>query len=100
MIAGLLPAAPDTMPWRSGLVATALTGCILAYDGFLKKTPLGPLAMGACRFFNLLMAMSAGEPSPNAVYLGYGTGDVTIRDAGCTDKSFPGFWESLREAGL
>ncbi|MBN1193737.1 MAG: 3-phosphoshikimate 1-carboxyvinyltransferase [Methanomicrobiaceae archaeon] len=32
--------------------------------------------------------------------LGYGTGDVTIRDAECTDKSFPGFWESLREAGL
>jgi 3-phosphoshikimate 1-carboxyvinyltransferase len=35
-----------------------------------------------------------------AAVLGYGTGDVTIRDAECTDKSFPGFWESLREAGL
>lgn len=77
-IAGLLPAAPDAMPWRSGLVATALTGCILAYDGYLKKTPLGPLAMGACRFFNILLAMSAGTPSPDGHFLGYGTGELLV----------------------
>lgn len=32
--------------------------------------------------------------------LGLGTGDLAIEDAGCTAKSFPGFWDALREAGL
>ena len=43
----------------SGYVALMLTGCILAYDGLLKDTLLGPLAMGACRFFNILLGASA-----------------------------------------
>jgi 3-phosphoshikimate 1-carboxyvinyltransferase len=32
--------------------------------------------------------------------IGLGIGDVTIRDAECVSKSFPRFWEHLREAGL
>jgi 3-phosphoshikimate 1-carboxyvinyltransferase len=32
--------------------------------------------------------------------VGLGTGGVTIRDAECVSKSFPGFWDQLREAGL
>lgn len=32
--------------------------------------------------------------------LGLGTGGITITDAECTDKSFPGFWDNLREAGI
>jgi hypothetical protein len=44
---------------RSGVVATLLALCVLAYDGVLKKTPLGPLAMGGCRFLNVLLGMSA-----------------------------------------
>jgi 3-phosphoshikimate 1-carboxyvinyltransferase len=32
--------------------------------------------------------------------LGLGVGDVVIRDAECVNKSFPGFWEALSEAGL
>lgn len=32
--------------------------------------------------------------------LGLGVGDVVIRDAECVNKSFPGFWEALAEAGL
>jgi 4-hydroxybenzoate polyprenyltransferase len=47
-----------SIPWRSGVIATALAGCILLYDGFLKRTPLGSLGMGACRFLNVLLGMS------------------------------------------
>lgn len=97
-IAGLLPAAPDAWPWRSGLVATALTSCILAYDGYLKKTPLGPLAMGGCRFFNILLAMSAGEPSLEAVFLGYGTGEL-LAAAGIGIYIVGVTWFSRSEAG-
>lgn len=32
--------------------------------------------------------------------IGLGTGDVGIRDPGCVQKSYPGFWEDLRRAGL
>jgi len=46
------------MPWRSGAVATCLAVCVLLYDGVLKNTILAPLAMGACRFFNVLLGMS------------------------------------------
>ncbi len=43
---------------RPVLVATGLAVAIVAYDGLLKKTPLGPPAMGACRGLNLLLGMS------------------------------------------
>lgn len=48
----------DAIAWRSGLIATLLAACVLLYDGFLKRTPLGSLGMGACRFFNVLLGMS------------------------------------------
>jgi 3-phosphoshikimate 1-carboxyvinyltransferase len=32
--------------------------------------------------------------------VGLGTGGVTIRDAECVSKSYPGFWDRLKEAGL
>ncbi|NYT05779.1 MAG: 3-phosphoshikimate 1-carboxyvinyltransferase [Methanomicrobiales archaeon] len=35
-----------------------------------------------------------------AAVLGFGAGDVVVQDAGCTEKSFPGFWDALSEAGL
>jgi 4-hydroxybenzoate polyprenyltransferase len=44
--------------WRAGLVGSALAVCVVAYDAILKRTPLGPLAMGGCRFFNVLLGMS------------------------------------------
>jgi 4-hydroxybenzoate polyprenyltransferase len=44
---------------RSGLVATALTAAILAYDRVLKRTPLAPLVMGSCRSLNVLLGASA-----------------------------------------
>jgi 4-hydroxybenzoate polyprenyltransferase len=36
-------------------IALGLTACIFAYDGFLKLTPLGPIAMGGCRFLNVML---------------------------------------------
>ncbi|MHC4399683.1 MAG: UbiA family prenyltransferase [Planctomycetota bacterium] len=45
--------------FRPGLVAAALAASVLLYDGLLKRTPLGPVAMGACRTLNVLLGMSA-----------------------------------------
>ncbi len=42
-----------------GIVATALAALVVAYDGWLKPTPLAPLAMGGCRLLNVLLGMSA-----------------------------------------
>jgi 4-hydroxybenzoate polyprenyltransferase len=48
---------------RPGLVATALAGCVLLYDAAAKRTPAGPLVMGACRTLNVLLGMSvSAEP--------------------------------------
>jgi 4-hydroxybenzoate polyprenyltransferase len=51
----------DTPKLRAGLVASVLALLIYAYDYFLKRTPLGPLAMGGCRFLNVLLGMSASH---------------------------------------
>jgi 3-phosphoshikimate 1-carboxyvinyltransferase len=32
--------------------------------------------------------------------LGLGTGGITITNAECVNKSFPGFWDELRSAGV
>lgn len=44
---------------NSLFVALALTTAIYLYDYVLKKTPLGPVAMGNCRLFNVLLGASA-----------------------------------------
>jgi hypothetical protein len=31
----------------------------LLYDSWLKRTPIGPLAMGGCRFLNVMLGMNA-----------------------------------------
>lgn len=62
-----LAALVGWMLWQSGqatgmlgppLLAALLAGAILLYDGWLKHTPLGPLAMGSCRFLNVLLGVS------------------------------------------
>jgi 4-hydroxybenzoate polyprenyltransferase len=60
-LAGYADAAAVAIPWRSGAVATILAGCVLLYDAILKRTPIGPLGMGLCRFFNVLLGMSAAS---------------------------------------
>jgi len=51
-------AAATTGNLRAGLVATALAVCIVLYNGVVKSTRAGPLAMGACRALNVLLGMS------------------------------------------
>ncbi len=48
-----------THNYRCGLVATLLAACIVLYDGALRRTRLGPVAMGSCRMLNVLLGMSA-----------------------------------------
>ena len=40
-------------------VAGMLSAVIIAYDAVLKRTWLGPLAMGGCRFLNVMLGASA-----------------------------------------
>jgi len=62
--------------WTSGLIATLLAICVVSYDGWLKRTWLGPLAMGSCRLLNVLLGMSAGaviaHPALLAIPVGLG----------------------------
>ncbi len=51
----LVLVAGTTYGW---LVELALIACILAYDAGVKRSPLGPEVMGACRGLNLLLGMS------------------------------------------
>ena len=45
------------------LLAGILAGVILLYDGALKRTWLGPVGMGSCRFLNVLLGLSVtAEP--------------------------------------
>jgi hypothetical protein len=47
-----------------GIVATLLAVSIVLYDGPLKRTPIGPLGMGLCRFLNILLGLSLASIGP------------------------------------
>ncbi|VAX40408.1 hypothetical protein MNBD_PLANCTO02-366 [hydrothermal vent metagenome] len=68
-------------------IALMLTVAILAYDGFLKKTFLGPVAMGSCRFLNIMLGATAveqlGESLWGAPQL-YVAGGLAVYIAGVT----------------
>jgi 4-hydroxybenzoate polyprenyltransferase len=55
----LAAAAGQTSMHVAGLLVVA----ILAYDAWLKRTVLGPVAMGACRFLNVLLGLSLADPA-------------------------------------
>jgi len=57
LAAGILLALPAGR--TSLILAICLAVTILAYDGWLKPTWAGPLAMGTCRFLNVLLGVSA-----------------------------------------
>jgi 4-hydroxybenzoate polyprenyltransferase len=61
--------------WRPGGVATALAACVVLYDSVLKRTPLAPLLMGACRALNVLLGMSLGPLAAEVAspYVRWGT---------------------------
>jgi 4-hydroxybenzoate polyprenyltransferase len=43
---------------QPAILGGALVAAILLYDGRLKRTPVGPVAMAACRFLNVLLGVS------------------------------------------
>jgi 4-hydroxybenzoate polyprenyltransferase len=60
--AGYLPqASAAAYPWRSAAVAVAIAASVLLYDGVLKRTMVGPVFMGLCRFFNVLLGASLAD---------------------------------------
>jgi 4-hydroxybenzoate polyprenyltransferase len=75
--AGYLPQAAG-VAWRSGAVATALAVCVVLYDAWLKRTPLGPIAMGACRLLNVLLGISVAAPFDGWNLIGFGPHHLTI----------------------
>lgn len=64
MLVGLVLAGLAGLPGRAAwtgdplVYALALAVLVLLYDGWLKRTPLGPVAMASCRFFNVLLGLS------------------------------------------
>lgn len=54
---------------RPGVVVVLLAGCVVLYDGLLKRTPLAPLAMGGCRALNVLLGMSLAPNPWNASHM-------------------------------
>jgi 4-hydroxybenzoate polyprenyltransferase len=75
-----------------GLVACVLAGTIVFYDTVLKRTPLGPLAMGACRMLNVLLGMSVAGGAWSAAHWAV-AGGIGIYVAGVT-------WFARTEARL
>jgi 4-hydroxybenzoate polyprenyltransferase len=50
----------NRMRWTAPVLAGILAAIILLYDGVLKRTWLGPVGMGTCRFLNVLLGLSIG----------------------------------------
>src|SRR5438128_6411803 len=48
IFAALADSAAGADRWRALIVAGLLVGAVLLYDGALKRSALGPIAMGAC----------------------------------------------------
>jgi 4-hydroxybenzoate polyprenyltransferase len=78
LLAGIAPwiyGRLTVYPWRGGIIAMVLALAVLAYDGYLKKTALGPIGMGLCRLLNVLLGMSVTqiEIPPDEAFLTYHT---------------------------
>jgi 4-hydroxybenzoate polyprenyltransferase len=58
-LAALAGTAGETFRPAPLIVAALLAIAILLYDAWLKRTVLGPVAMGTCRLLNVLLGLSA-----------------------------------------
>ena len=60
MLSRFPPARADSfvLSWLPAIVAAALAVLIVLYNAGLKRTLLGPVAMGGCRMLNVLLGMS------------------------------------------
>jgi 4-hydroxybenzoate polyprenyltransferase len=54
------PEADGGLVWGPLVFVVLLIVSILLYDGWLKRTAVGPVCMGACRFLNVLLGLSIG----------------------------------------
>ncbi len=56
-----LAALPGNAEWNTQplIYAIGIVVAVLIYDGGVKRTPVGPLAMASCRFLNVLLGLSA-----------------------------------------
>jgi 4-hydroxybenzoate polyprenyltransferase len=77
--------------YRSPIVAMLLAIAIVLYDGPLKRSPLAPLLMGACRLLNVLLGMSAAGSDWQAMHYVIAAG-LGLYIVGVT-------WFARREAG-
>lgn len=77
--------------WRSAAVAAGLATAVVCYNSVLKRTPLGPLGMGACRVLNVLLGMSAASGAWQPVHWILAAG-IGVYIAGVT-------WFARAEAG-
>jgi 4-hydroxybenzoate polyprenyltransferase len=76
--------------FRPGVAAALLAACIVLYDARLKQTPLGPVAMGACRTLNIFLGMNVLD-APLRTDQWLAAGGVGVYVAGVT-------WFARREA--
>jgi len=98
-LAGWLPGAAAARPWTSGIVASMLAACVVAYDGLLKKTLLGPLAVGGCRFLNVLLGMSVANRVGGPMLLSWRAGEL-LTAAGIGIYIVGVTWFSRSEVGV
>ncbi len=54
----------------SGITATVLAIAVVAYDIGLKRTMIGPVVMGSCRWLNVLLGMTGGAKSLAVEFFG------------------------------
>lgn len=80
-----------TMTGMRGIIfGTLLATAVVAYDWRLKRTWMGPIAMGICRYLNLLMVMSV-LPEPFSIRNYMLAGGIGLYITGIT-------WFARREA--
>ncbi|MCC7420610.1 MAG: UbiA family prenyltransferase [Planctomycetaceae bacterium] len=65
VVAGVVLAALRGL--QSLWIALGIVAAVFLYDGFLKKTPVGPLGMGICRFLNVMLGASAFD-DPTSIW--------------------------------
>lgn len=106
MLAGIASALSVSFP--ATLFAGAVVVAILAYDSFLKRTPLGPLAMGTCRFLSVMMAacatyrmgLSAVRPAATGGGAGMGVYIVGVTWFARTEARVSSRWQLGGGAGV
>jgi len=81
---------------RIGAIERMVKGCGAGFEYLDGKITITP---GELHGF-ILDPKDDHRTAMSGAIIGLGVGGVTIRDPGCVKKSYPGFWEDLRGAGV